>query len=65
MPTIQLQSSDGKIFDVEVEIAKASNTIKTIIEGIYIHVYMYMSMGLRLLNLLFSVVVVTQNHCVS
>ena len=38
MPTIKLQSSDGEIFDVEVEIAKASNTIKTMIEGT-VHVY--------------------------
>lgn len=33
MPTIKLQSSDGEIFEVEVDIAKASNTIKTMIEG--------------------------------
>lgn len=33
MPMIKLQSSDGEIFEVEVEIAKASNTIKTMIEG--------------------------------
>jgi S-phase kinase-associated protein 1 len=39
MPTIKLQSSDGEIFDVEVEIAKASNTIKTMIEGtVHVHV---------------------------
>ena len=36
MPTIKLQSSDGEIFDVEVEIAKASNTIKAMIEGAYV-----------------------------
>ena len=35
MPVIKLQSSDGEIFEVEVEIAKAANTIKTMIEGIY------------------------------
>jgi len=33
MPMIKLQSSDGEIFDVDVEIAKASNTIKAMIEG--------------------------------
>ena len=33
MPMIKLQSSDGEVFDVDVEIAKASNTIKTMIEG--------------------------------
>ena len=30
---IKLQSSDGEVFEVDVEIAKASNTIKTMIEG--------------------------------
>jgi S-phase kinase-associated protein 1 len=30
---IKLQSSDGDIFDVEVEIAKQSITIKTMLEG--------------------------------
>ncbi len=33
MSAIKLQSSDGEIFDVEIEIAKASNTIKNMIEG--------------------------------
>lgn len=33
MPVIKLQSSDGEVFEVDVEIAKASNTIKTMIEG--------------------------------
>ena len=34
MPMIKLQSSDGEVFEVDVEIAKASNTIKTMIEGV-------------------------------
>ena len=33
MPAIKLQSSDGEVFEVDIEIAKASNTIKTMIEG--------------------------------
>ena len=33
MSIIKLQSSDGEIFEVEIEIAKASNTIKNMIEG--------------------------------
>ena len=33
MPKIKLQSSDGIIYDVDVEVAKAAVTLKTILEG--------------------------------
>ncbi len=34
MPFLKLQSSDGEIFQVETQIAKQSNTIRTMLEGI-------------------------------
>ena len=33
---IKLQSSDGDTFDVEVDIAKQSATIKTMLEGLFL-----------------------------
>lgn len=39
MPTIKLQSSDGELFEVDVEIAKQSVTIKTMLEGKMINTF--------------------------
>ena len=50
MPSIKLQSSDGEIFPVDVEIAKQSVTIKTMLEDLG------MDDGVRVLVFMFSLV---------
>ncbi len=37
MPFLKLQSSDGEVFQVETQIAKQSNTIRTMLEGKYLN----------------------------
>ena len=39
MPTIKLQSSDGETFPVEVEIARQSVTIRTMLEDLGTHFF--------------------------
>jgi len=36
MTVLKLQSSDGEVFQVETQIAKQSNTIRTMLEGEFI-----------------------------
>ena len=45
MPMIKLQSSDGEVFEVDVEIAKQSVTIKTMLEGKINYFQLFNSQG--------------------
>jgi hypothetical protein len=42
MPTIKLQSSDGETFPVEVEIARQSVTIRTMLEDLGMYPFLYL-----------------------
>ena len=41
MPTIKLQSSDGETFPVEVDIARQSVTIRTMLEDLGLYPFLY------------------------
>ena len=47
MPTIKLVSSDGDVFETDVEIAKQSVTIKTMLEGELVKLLIEWSMNGR------------------
>ena len=42
MPTIKLQSSDGETFPVEVDIARQSVTIRTMLEDLGMYPFLYL-----------------------
>ena len=42
MPTIKLQSSDGETFPVEVDIARQSVTIRTMLEDLGMYRFLYL-----------------------
>lgn len=35
-PTIKVQSSDGEVFDVDQDVIKLSNTINTMLQGLWL-----------------------------